>query len=194
MAAKKSLKTFSSPTFEDRFNRLSDQDWQCLEKLWNVPLSIEARDEVETASRIYAMVGPPHRRNAITVVKSEKALNNWLKACGRLRLALGATKTSASLMTKAEVIERFYGGSTIRKIGKMQPLTFFKYVMEAAMGAGLLAIEEKKHPKLSSALEKDLRHAWVAYLAYVVEQAGAKVSAASSNETNKESPFVNLVR
>jgi hypothetical protein len=136
------------------------------------------------------MVGPPQKRNTVTVVKAEKALNDWIKACGRMRLALGATKTSAPQLTKLEVITRFYGDAAVRKIGKMKPLSFVLYVVEAAMGAALLAIAEKQHQNISAALQKDLWRAWVAYLAGLAEQAGVRVSAASSNETNKESPFV----
>jgi hypothetical protein len=184
MAAKKS-KTFSRPEFRDRYGRLSETDWRDLEKLWDASLPIHVREKVEVASRIYGMVGPPQKRNTVTVVKAEKALNDWIKACGRLRLALGATKTSAPQLTKLEVITRFYGDAAVRKIGKMKPLSFVLYVVEAAMGAALLAIAEKQHQNISAALQKDLWRAWVAYLAGLAEQAGVRVSAASSNETNK---------
>jgi hypothetical protein len=192
MAAKTSqkLRILSNPEFKDVHKGLSGLDWQELERLWNTPLTIDTREKIETASRIYAFVGPAHVRNTVTVVKAEKALNDWIKACGRLRLALGATKTSAPLLTKKEIIQRFYGRQAIQKIGKMKPLSFVQYAVEAAMGAAQLAIVDKQHTNISAALEKDFWRAWVAYLANVAKQLGVKVSAASSNKSNNESPFV----
>jgi|SRR5882724_9007549 len=192
MAAKTSqtLRIFSNPKFKDLHKGLSGRDWQELERLWNTPLTIDTREKIETASRVYAMVGPAHARNTVTVVKAEKALNDWIKACGRLRLALGATKTSAPLLTKQEIIQRFYGKQAIRKIAKMKPLSFVQYVVEAAMGAAQFALADKQHQNISAALEKDLWRTWVAYLAIVASQAGVKVSAASSNKTINQSPFV----
>jgi hypothetical protein len=192
MAGKRSrtLKTFSRPEFEDRYKSLSDKDWRDLEKLWNASLPVDAREKIEVASRVYAMVGPPQKLNTVTVVRAEKALHDWIKACGRLRLALGERKTSAPLLTKLDVVTRFYGEAAVRKIGKMKPLSFVLYLVEAAMGAALFAMAEKQHQNISSALQKDLWRAWAAYVAAVAEAAGVRVSAASSNELNKESPFV----
>jgi hypothetical protein len=188
MAAK--MRIFSNPEFKDLHKGLSGRDWQELESLWNTPLTIDTREKIETAVRVYALVGPAHVRNTVTVVKAEKALNDWIKASARLRLALRATKTSAPSLTKQEIIQRFYGKHAVQKIAKMKPLSFAQYVIEAAMGAAQSAIADKQHQNISAALNKDLWRAWVAYLANVANQAGVKVSAASSNKTNNQSPFV----
>jgi uncharacterized protein (DUF1778 family) len=187
MATKRS-KVFSKPKFKDLYERLSERDWQELEGLWGASLAIETREVIETASRVYALVGPAHERNTVTAVKAEKALTAWIKASGRLRLALGVTTTSAPPLTKAEIVARFYGEPAIQKIGKMKPLSFVQYVLEAAMAAAEFAIADEQ--RISPELEKDLWRAWVAYLAIAVEKVGVKVSAASSNKTKNPSPFV----
>jgi hypothetical protein len=135
-------------------------------------------------------VGPVHARNAVPVKKAVKALSAWVKASGRLRLALGATSTSAPTLTKEQIVKRFCTEASARRMGKMNPLSFAQYVVETAMGATQFAIAETENHQISGDLERDLWRAWVAYLAQIGRQLGIRVSAASSNKGNKESPFV----
>jgi hypothetical protein len=186
----RTLRAFIKPEFKDRYLRLSDKDWRELERCWEVSLPKDAREKLDVASRVYAMVGPPHERNTITALQAEKAFDAWIKASGRLRLKLGAGKTSAPRLTKREIVERFCGEAAARKIRRMRPMTFAHYVIEAAMGAARSAMAEKEHQQISPVLQKDLWRAWVAFVASVAREVEAKVSAASSNKTNKESPFV----
>jgi hypothetical protein len=184
-------RAFTKFQFEGRHNKVAKPDWRKLEKLWGVPLPEEARSKLDSANRLYAAVGPTHSgKGTVSVIAARKALADWIKASGRLRKALGAKTTSAPVLTKAEIVLRFYDTAAVKKIGKMKPLTFVQYVIEVAMGAAELGLKELDQFKLRPELKSDLWLAWAAFAASVAEGAGAKISASSSNKTANESSFV----
>jgi hypothetical protein len=184
-------RVFTKFEFEGRHNKVAKPDWRKLEKLWGVSLPEEARSKLDIANRLYAAVGPTHSgKGTVSVVAAKNALANWIKASGRLRKALGARTTSAPVLTKAEIVQKFYGTAAVKKIGKMKTLTFVQYVTEVAIGAAELGLKEIDEFKLSPELESDLWLAWAAFASSVAKGAGAKISASSSNKTANESPFV----
>jgi hypothetical protein len=189
MAADKS-RVLAKVQSNDSYQELKDEGWRELEKLWTATLPPNLREKIETGNRVYAMIGPLHERSSVTVVKAEKALSDWIKASGRLRLELCAETTSARTLSKREVVERFCKESAARKISKMRPLSFAQYVIEAAIGAAQFAIAEIKCQNMDPGLKRDLWFAWVGFLACVAEEVGVKITASSSNKSRNESRFV----
>jgi hypothetical protein len=132
------------------------------------------------------------KHQTIGASKAHLALEAWLKASSRLRLALGK-KTSAKKLSRAEIIAMFWGEDKAKHLGKMQPLVFVQYVLRGAMGAALSALDEIPERRLTSELEGDIWLAWIRLLALAIEEAGLKVSASSSSKLIRESPFVRAV-
>jgi hypothetical protein len=184
-------KVFTKFRFELQNVALDDKGWEELERRWKTKLPDTARSKIDVVNKLFASVAPLHdSKNTATVAKVEKALNAWIKATGKLRLALQVPTSSLAVSSRAEIISRFYSDAKIKKIGKMQPIVFARYVIDAATEAALLTLIELRASHMDSELKRDLWLAWVVYLAHLAMEAGVKITASSSNKLKEESPFV----
>ncbi|MCP3441979.1 hypothetical protein [Bradyrhizobium sp. CCGUVB14] len=191
MSKAASAKVFTKFNFRLRYDRLDSEQWKQLEAIWGCQLSAATREKIDVVNSLYAAIGNLHAKGKTqTVAKAENALNAWIKASGRLRKNLNAPKTSGVQMSKAEVISRFYGDDAVRKIAEMGPVVFAQYVVDAAVGAALLALDEIKTRNMDVDLKRELWFAWVMYLAGLATDSGAKVTASSANKLKNDSPFV----
>lgn len=194
MAKSARSKAFSKFKFELKNVALNDEGWMELERRWKTKLPDIARNRINVANALFASVAPLHSsENTVTLRKVENALNAWIKATGRLRLALQLPTSTLSVQSRAEIIAKFYSAKKIKKIGKMQPIVFARYVIDAATEAALLTLAELAENHMDPELKRDLWLAWVMFLADVARGAGAQVTASSSNKLKTESPFVSGV-
>jgi hypothetical protein len=189
-------KIFTKPKFKMQYEPLTMEEWNKLEELWKSKiLSAETREKIDVVNSIYSGIGPLHAPTATaTISKVEKSLNAWVKATARLRKSLGANETSGKSQTKEQIVHRFATHAAAAKIDMMPPVVFAQYVIEAGMGAALLALEEIKQRNMALGLKRDLWLAWVMYLAKLATEAGIKISASSANKVKDDSPFVSGIR
>jgi hypothetical protein len=133
------------------YEGLAERHWEALGELLKVSLPEKSRRDIGLANTIYSVVGPLHSSDQTVNLKTASAaLDTWLKASGRFRLTLGE-KTSAKKLEKAEIIARFWGRRRVIRLGKMQPLAFFQYVLDCATSAALIAQAEIFERKLNPA-------------------------------------------
>ena len=184
-------KAFTKFRFDVQDIALDDDGWKELERRWKTTLPKAARTKIDVVNAIFASVAPLHGgENTVTVAKAKKALNAWIKATGKLRLALQLPTSSSEVSSRAEIISRFYSDDKIVKIGKMQPIVFARYVIDAATEAALLTLTELEANYMDPELKRDLWFAWVMYLASLAQGADVKITASSANKIKEDSPFV----
>jgi hypothetical protein len=173
------------------YSRLGIKDWESLEKdILHKSLSQGVRDQIDTANDLFATFRPIHvKTNIIPELTVTSAIDEWYKACGRLRKIMGR-KTSATKIDRGRFLKEFTNKKGVRRLKVMQPISFLNFVVAAGMGVALsIADEIARKPSSGAVLGADMWSAWVCLVAKALRDTGVKVSASSSNK-GTNSPFV----
>jgi hypothetical protein len=187
---------------------------------WAVPerivgnLSGEAKSAIHLVCELYALTGSQHDpRQTILASDVTPLLKHWLEASEKLKSAIATDqgqptdKTSEKIderpLSRADIIARFSGDSTVRRIGKMLPLQFLKLIVSAAADAAAVFTNELQESP--TAIKDHLWEAWVVLIADTLRTNGIKVSASlrtkiparTSSEPDSPpayfSPFLRLI-
>ena len=181
----------------------TDLQWQALEDALNTKrnpkktpmfrFSKKTGQRVQAVCMLFAIFGtgttvPIHA----TVLKIEK----WLDQTHKLQIALGPQPKTKKIPKNRMDLQKTYFSPLLAKKETQYflPIRFLKNVLDAAIASGELVQRTIKDPTYPETRQNELWFIWVAALAKILSKAGVKVSAASSDKSPVDSPFVNFIQ
>jgi hypothetical protein len=167
---------------------IGDDDWCDFEKLVGLKFSTEIRERIRCYLDLFYLVDSLYwPENTVLVSKLIPLLDKWVLAGQKLLEALGGEELDVQ---SRKAIVQFLNPEKVQTLTRKLPSGLLLFAAQSAMAAANLARKEIQSEDRNLPPRADLWSAWVCLTAKTLQEAGLKISGASTDKSLNESPFI----